>query len=420
MSSNIVIASVARTPIAKFCGSFSGLSAPELSSIAIKGALAKLPAEVSITEAFLGNVVSAGIGQAPARQAVLGADLPESTVVTTINKVCASGMKATMLGAQALKCGSEGAMLVGGMENMSRVPHYLPNSRKGTMLGNASLVDGEFLSVVVLLLQMDCSHILTCPLQHYKGVIHDGLWDCYNDQHMGMCAEKCALDYNFSREDQDAYAIESYKRAQQALAAGVFEEVVPVSIPQRRGDDIVVSQDEEPNSVKLDKLPKLNPAFDRKKGTVTAANASSLNDGAAALVLMTEESATEMGIKPLARILGYGDAARNPVDFTVAPSLAVPVALKHAGVEMSDVDYHEINEAFAVVALANMAILDLEPSKVNVFGGAVALGHPIGMSGARIIGTLYDVLKQKDGSVGCASICNGGGGASAIVIERMN
>lgn len=390
-----MIASVARTPIAKFCGSFSGLTAPDLGSIAIKGALAKLPSDVNVREAFLGNVVSAGIGQAPARQAVLGAGLPESTIVTTVNKVCASGMKSVMLAAQTLQCApGGGALLAGGMESMSRIPHYLPNSRTGTMLGNAELVDGA---------------------------IHDGLWDCYGgDQHMGMCAEKCATDYDFTREEQDAYAIESYKRAQEALAAGVFEEVVSVEIPQRRGDPIVVSQDEEPNSVNLDKLPTLKPAFDRKNGTVTAANASSLNDGAAALVLMTEQAALDMGVKPLARILGYGDAARNPVDFTVAPSLAVPIALKNAGIETSDVDYHEINEAFAVVALANMVLLDLDPSRVNVFGGAVALGHPIGMSGARIIGTLYDVLKQKNASIGCASICNGGGGASAIVIERMN
>jgi acetyl-CoA C-acetyltransferase len=261
------------------------------------------------------------------------------------------------------------------------------------MLGNAALVDG---------------------------VIHDGLWDPYDNQHMGMCAEKCAIDYDFSRQEQDAYATESYKRAQKALEDGVFEEVVPVSIPQRRGDPIVVIQDEEPNSVKLDKLPSLKPAFDRKNGTVTAANASSLNDGAAALVIMTEQAATAMGIKPLARIRGYGDAARSPVEFTVAPSLAIPVAVQNAGMTMSDVEYHEINEAFAVVALANMNLLDLDAANVNVFGGAVALGHPIGMSGARIIGTLYDVLKQKDASIGCASICNGGGGASAIVIERIN
>lgn len=421
-ASKIVIASVARTPIAKFCGSFASLTAPELGSIAIKGALSKLPANVIVREAFLGNVVSAGIGQAPARQAVLGAGLAESTICTTINKVCASGMKSVMLAAQTLQCNPPGvkgeALLAGGMESMSNVPRYLPDSRKGTMLGHVTLLDG---------------------------VIHDGLWDVYGDQHMvsicrsmcfilflciclmasgscqfqGMCAEKCAKDYSFSREDQDAYAKESYRRAQEALAAGVFEEVVPVSIPQRRGDPIVISLDEEPTAVNFDKLPTLKPAFD-KSGTVTAANASSLNDGAAALVLMTEETAVDMGIQPLARILGYGDTARLPVDFTTAPSLAVPVALQHAGLTMEDVDYHEINEAFAVVALANSQLLNLDPSKVNVFGGAVALGHPIGMSGARIIGTLYDVLKHNDGAIGCASICNGGGGASAIVIERIN
>lgn len=401
MSSNIVIASVARTPIAKFCGSFASLTAPELGSIAIKGALSKLPSDIIIREAYMGNVVSAGIGQAPARQAVLGAGLPESTICTTINKVCASGMKSVMLAAQTLQCSAASgdgaaataAMLAGGMESMSNVPHYLSKSRSGTTLGHVTLLDG---------------------------VIHDGLWDVYNNQHMGMCAEKCATDYGFSREDQDAYAQESYQRAQQAVTSGVFEEVVEVTIPQRRGGDpIVVTQDEEPHAVNMTKMPTLRPAFD-KSGTVTAANASSLNDGAAALVLMTEQAALDMGIKPLARILGYGDAARSPVDFTTAPSLAVPVALEHAGVSLVDVDYHEINEAFAVVALANMKLLNLDPSTVNVFGGAVALGHPIGMSGARIIGTLYNVLKQKDATIGCASICNGGGGASAIVIERMN
>jgi acetyl-CoA C-acetyltransferase len=311
-------------------------------------------------------------------------------------------MKSVILAAQTLQCSAASgdgaaataaAMLAGGMESMSNVPHYLSKSRSGTTLGHVTLLDG---------------------------VIHDGLWDDYNNQHMGMCAEKCATDYGFSREDQDAYAQESYQRAQQAVTSGVFEEVVEVTIPQRRGGDpIVVSQDEEPHAVNMTKMPTLRPAFD-KSGTVTAANASSLNDGAAALVLMTEQAALDMGIKPLARILGYGDAARSPVDFTTAPSLAVPVALAHAGVSLVDVDYHEINEAFAVVALANMKLLNLDPSTVNAFGGAVALGHPIGMSGARIIGTLYNVLKQKDATIGCASICNGGGGASAIVIERMN
>ena len=335
----------------------------------------------------------------------MGAGLPLNTICTTVNKVCASGMKSVMLATQSLQCAAAGgasattpgyAMLAGGFESMSQIPHYLPNSRNGTPLGHIQLLDG---------------------------VIHDGLWDVYNDQHMGMCAEKCSQDYSISREEQDAYAIESYKRAQQAVASGVFEEVIPVEIPQRRGggDPIVVfDKDEEPSNINMDKLPSLKPAFDRKNGTVTAANASSLNDGAAALVLMTEQDALDRGMKPLARIRGYGDAEQDPVDFTTTPSLAVPVALKHAGVEASDVEYHEINEAFSVVAIANMKLLELDPSKVNVFGGAVALGHPIGMSGARIIGTLYDVLKAKDATIGCASICNGGGGASAIVIERLN
>ncbi|KAG7337835.1 acetyl-CoA c-acetyltransferase [Nitzschia inconspicua] len=401
-SPSIVIASVARTPIAKFMGSFSSLKGSELAAAAIKGALAKLPVEeITISEAIMGNVVSAGMGQAPTRQAVMFAGLAESTVCTTINKVCASGMKSVMLASQTLAYSSGGgsgggnAILAGGFESMSNIPHYLSNSRSGTALGNATLIDG---------------------------VIHDGLWDLYNDQHMGMCGEKCAKEYGITREDQDAYAMESYRRAMAALEKGVFEEVIPVEVPTKRrgGDPIIVSQDEEPTSVKLDKLPSLKPAFDRENGTVTAANASSLNDGACAIVLMTEEDAISKGIEPLARIRGFGDAEQAPVDFTTTPSLAVPVALKNAGCNLDDVDYHEINEAFSVVALANIQLLNLDPVKVNVFGGAVSLGHPIGMSGARIIGTLYDVLKQKDGSIGCASICNGGGGASAIVIERMN
>ncbi|CAB9511678.1 Acetyl-CoA acetyltransferase [Seminavis robusta] len=401
MTTSIVIASIARTPIAKFCGSFQSLKAPELGSVAIKGALARLgdnAASVEIREGFIGNVCSAGIGQAPARQAMMGAGLPESTIATTVNKVCASGMKSIMLGAQTLQCtgsASPGfAILAGGMESMSNIPHYLPTSRKGTTLGDAKLIDG---------------------------VVFDGLWDPYNNQHMGMCGEKCAQDYGFSREDQDAYAIESYQRAQRAIEDGVFEEIVPVEVPQRRGAPVVIDKDEEPNSINLDKLTSLKPAFDRSdKGSVTAANASPLNDGACAMVLMTEEDAIQKGIQPLARIRGFGDAEQAPVDFTTTPSLAVPVALKNAGMSLSDVEYHEINEAFSVVALANMKLMgDLDHSRVNVFGGAVALGHPIGMSGARIVGTLYDVLKQKDATIGCASICNGGGGASAIVIERL-
>lgn len=349
MSSSVVIVSVARTPIAKFLGSFSSITAPQLGSIAIRGAVSKLPSDLKIREAFFGNVVSAGIGQAPCRQAVIGAGLPEDTICTTINKVCASGMKSVMLACQTLQCSGNNAgqaLLAGGMESMSNVPHYLSQSRSGMALGHGKLLDG---------------------------VIFDGLWDIYNDQHMGMCAEKCSNDYGFSREDQDAYAKESYRRAQEALANGVFEEVVEVSVPQRRGDPLVVKEDEEPNSVNLEKLPGLRPAFDPKNGTVTAANASSLNDGAAGMVLMMEQDALDMGIKPLARIRGFGDAARKPEDFTTAPSLAVPVALSNAGMDQSDVDYHEINEAFSVVALANMQLLNLDPQKVNVFGGAVAV-----------------------------------------------
>jgi len=279
---------------------------------------------------------------------------------------------------------------------MSNIPHYLQKSRQGVTLGHAELTDG---------------------------CIYDGLWDVYNNQHMGMCGEKCAKDYAISRQEQDEYAAESYRRAAAAVDSGVFEEVVPVEVPPKRrgGEPVIVDKDEEPGvPLNIEKLQSLRPAFDRDNGTVTAANASSLNDGAAAIVLMTEQAAVDAGIEPLARIKGYGDAARAPVDFTTAPSLAVPVALQHAGLAATDVEYHEINEAFAVVALANMKLLDLPHDRVNVFGGAVALGHPIGMSGARILGTLYDVLKQKDATIGCASICNGGGGASAVILERLN
>ena len=399
---NIVICSFARTPIAKFCGSLQSLKAPELGSIAIKGTIAKLEskAELSIREAYMGNVVSAGIGQAPCRQAVLGAGLPESTICTTINKVCASGMKAVMLATQSLQVANTKtpgyAMLAGGFESMSNIPHYLQKSREGFSLGHTQLTDG---------------------------LIFDGLWDIYNNQHMGMCGEKCAKYFAFTREDQDLYAIESYQRAMAAVNAGVFEEIVPVEVPpkKRGGTPSIIDKDEQlDGSLNVEKIAKLSPAFDRQNGTVTAANASSLNDGAAAMILMTEDDAQARGIAPLARIRGYGDAAHNPVDFTTAPSLAVPVALAHADLTIDDIDYHEINEAFAVVVLANMKLMNLHHDRVNVFGGAVALGHPIGMSGARIIGTLYDVLKQKDATIGCASICNGGGGASAIVIERMN
>jgi acetyl-CoA C-acetyltransferase len=400
--SSAVIVSLARTPIAKFCGSYSSLTAPQLGSIAIKGALSKLPeaslhnfTDLSVEEAYMGNVISAGIGQAPCRQAVLGAGLPHSTICTTVNKVCASGMKATMMAAQAIGAGSNSTFLTGGMESMTNAPHYATKARMGTKLGSAALLDG---------------------------VIHDGLWDVYNNQHMGMCGEKCAADYNISREQQDEYAIESYKRAQDAIQNDKFAgEIVPVEIPSKKkgADPVRIFRDEEPGDVDFGKLKTVRPAFQPKGGTVTAANSSSLNDGAAALVVMSEARAQEMGLEPLAKIRGYGDAARLPEDFTTAPSLAIPVALQHAGILLGDIEYHEINEAFSVVALANMQLLDLDHAKVNAFGGAVALGHPIGASGARLLCTLYSVLKDKDATLGCASICNGGGGASALIIERL-
>eukprot|EP00581_Thalassiosira_minuscula_P011682 CAMPEP_0183719450 /NCGR_PEP_ID=MMETSP0737-20130205/12382_1 /TAXON_ID=385413 /ORGANISM="Thalassiosira miniscula, Strain CCMP1093" /LENGTH=404 /DNA_ID=CAMNT_0025949169 /DNA_START=143 /DNA_END=1357 /DNA_ORIENTATION=+ len=399
-----VIVSYARTPIGKFRGGLSHLTAPQLGAAAITGALSRLEnGAPKIAEAYMGNVLSAGIGQAPCRQAVLGAGLPESTICNTINKVCASGMKSIMLAAQTIECdahrskdGAPIAMLAGGMESMSNTPHYLPSSRSGTALGHTKLIDG---------------------------IIHDGLWDPYDDVHMGTCAEKCATEYNISREDQDKYATESYRRAREAMELGVFDnDIAPIEGPKKRGksDDPpkMISIDEEPNSVNLEKLPSLRAAFD-KNGTVTAGNASSINDGAAAMLIMDEDKAIAMGLQPLARIRGYADAEGPPVQFTTAPSNAVPIAVERAGMTMQDVEYHEINEAFSVVALANMMILNLDMAKVNVFGGAVSFGHPIGMSGARIVGTLYQVLKRSDATIGCASICNGGGGASAIVLERL-
>jgi acetyl-CoA C-acetyltransferase len=401
-----VIVSYARTQIGKFRGSLAHLTAPQLGAAAIRGALSNLTnnneenvVSNSIAEAYFGNVLSAGIGQAPCRQAVLGADLHDSIICNTINKVCASGMKSIMLASQTIECNvhcsKPFAMLAGGMESMSNTPHYLPSSRSGTALGNATLLDG---------------------------IIHDGLWDPYDNVHMGSCAEKCATEYNISREDQDGYAIESYTRAREAQKAGIFEdEIVSIDGPKKRGDKPIelISIDEEPNSVSLDKLPTLRTAFE-KDGTVTAGNASSINDGAAALIMMSEDNAIAMGLTPLARIRGYGDTEGPPVRFTTAPSNAVPIAVSRAGMSLDDIEYHEINEAFSVVALANMMILNLDASRVNVFGGAVALGHPIGMSGARIVGSLYHVLKKNDATIGCASICNGGGGSSAIVIERLS
>lgn len=388
-----VILSACRTPIATFNGSFKSMTAPQLGAVAVKDAVSRAGiAPDAVDECILGNVVSANIGQAPARQACIGAGLPEKTTCTTVNKVCASGMKTVMLGAQSIMTGHANVVVGGGFESMSNIPYYMPNGRGGFGYGHGQVLDG---------------------------IVKDGLWDAYGDMHMGSCAEVCAEKYGFSREDQDAYALESYRRSKEAIANGLFaDEIVHVHVPQRRGDPKIVSEDEEPNNLKSDKVPSLRPAF-KKDGTITAANASSLNDGACALVLASDVYAESNSLKPVARILGFGDAEGEPVWFTTAPSKAVPVALKHAGLSMSDIDYWELNEAFSVVSLANNHLLGLDADKVNVNGGAVSMGHPIGCSGARIITTLLSVLKQKDATIGCAAICNGGGGASSIIIERL-
>jgi len=390
---DVVVAGFARTPIGKMGGALASLTAPRLGAHVIKAAIGRAGIDPKlIEEAFMGNVVSAGIGQAPTRQAVIYAGLPLDVPSTGINKVCASGMKAVMLSSMSISSGYRNIMIAGGMESMTNIPYYLPSARAGLRLGNSTVVDG---------------------------LIHDGLWDIYNNQHMGNCGEVCAEKYNFSREDQDKFAIQSYERAAKAWEQGHFnDEVVPITITDKKGST-VVAKDEEFTNINLSKVPTLRPAF-KKDGTVTAANASTLNDGASAMVVMSGKAARELGVKPLFRIRGMGDAAQDPVEFTTAPSLAVPRAIAHAGLTAKDVEYHEINEAFAVVALANMKLMGLDNDRVNVHGGAVALGHPIGSSGSRIIGTLYNVLKARDASIGCASICNGGGGASAIVIERLN
>tara|TARA_B100000780_G_C21062421_1_gene427106 strand:- start:9 stop:1247 length:1239 start_codon:yes stop_codon:yes gene_type:complete len=389
-ATDVVIVSAARTPIASFNGALSTLTAPQLGTVAIQEVLARANLGVDdIDEVYMGNVVSAMVGQAPCKQAVLGAGLPNTIPCTTINKVCASGMKAVMMASQSIMLGNQSIMLAGGFENMSKIPFYLARGSAG--FGHGKIVDG---------------------------MIHDGLWDPYDDQHMGNCAEACAKTYGFSREDQDAYAIESYRRAAEASDAGRFADEIAAVTLKVRGKEVVVDVDQEFSSIKPDKIPKLRPAF-QKDGTVTAANASSINDGACALALMSADTAAARGLKPLARIRGFGDAAQAPIEFTTAPAKAVPIALKHAGLTLADIEYHEINEAFSVVALANMQLMGLDHSRVNVNGGAVALGHPIGCSGARIITTLMSVLKQNDATFGTASICNGGGGASAIVIERL-
>ena len=387
----IVIVSAARTPIGSFMGALSTVPAPQLGAAAIKGALDKINLDYAkVDEVIMGNVVQAGVGQAPARQAALLAGLSKAVVATTVNKVCASGMKAIMQGAQAIKAGDAEIVVAGGMENMSMIPHYM-HLRNATKFGPATMIDG---------------------LQK------DGLVDAYDNNAMGVCADACATEYNFSREDQDAFAVESYTRSANAWNAGKFdEEVVAVAVPQRKGDPIMVTKDEEYTNVKLDKIPSLRGAFS-KDGTATAANSSTINDGAAAVVLMSEEKAQELGLTILAYITGYADAAQEPNKFTTSPSIALPKALDKAGVAITDVDYFEFNEAFAVVGLANSKILNLDASKVNVNGGAVSLGHPLGCSGARIVVTLLNVLKQNNAKIGAAAICNGGGGASAIVIER--
>jgi acetyl-CoA C-acetyltransferase len=391
MNKKVVIVSAVRTPIGSFMGALSSVPATKLGAAAIKGALHKINLDPKLVdEVLMGNVVQAGNGQAPARQAALYAGLSENVSCTTVNKVCASGMKAVMQGAQAIMAGDAEIVVAGGMENMSLIPHYV-HLRNGVKFGPTSLIDG---------------------------MQKDGLTDAYDNNAMGVCADLCASEYNFTREDQDNFAIQSYERSAAAWEAGKFDtEIVPVEVPQRRGDAIIVSKDEEFTNVKLDKIPSLAPVF-TKDGTVTAANASTINDGAAALVLMSEEKAQALGLKPLAYIKSYSDAAQEPKWFTTAPAKALPKALEKAGLSISDVDYFEFNEAFAVVGLANAKILGIDNAKINVNGGAVSLGHPLGCSGARIIVTLISVLNQNNAKVGAAAICNGGGGASAIVIER--
>ena len=389
----VVIVSAVRTPIGSFGGSLSSISATKLGSIAIKGAIKKAGIDKNIVdEVFMGNVLQANLGQAPARQAALFAGLSEKIPCTTINKVCSSGLKSIMLASQTIMCGDNDVVIAGGMENMSNVPHYFAKGRNGQKLGDMKLVDG---------------------------MVKDGLTDVYGNVHMGLCAEKCASDNNISREEQDAFAIESYKRSAESWANGKFtNEVIPVEVPQRRGENIIISEDEEYKNVKLDKIPNLRPVFD-KDGTITAANASTLNDGASALVLMSLEKANELAMKPLAKIISYADAAQDPEWFTTAPSKALPIAISKSGLIKDNIDFYELNEAFSVVGLANIKILDLNPKNVNVNGGAISLGHPLGNSGSRIIVSLINVLKQNNGRIGAAGICNGGGGASAMIIELM-
>lgn len=392
MTKPVYIVSAVRTPMGSFQGALSNVPATQLGAVAIKGALSAGSIDPNVVdEVFMGHVLQAGAGQAPARQAAMGAGLGQNVPCTTVNKVCSSGMKAIALAAQAIQAGDAHVVVAGGMENMSMVPHYL-DGRKGTKFGNIQVKDGMIL---------------------------DGLTDVYNATHMGNCAELCAKEKNITREEQDAFAVESYRRATSAWEAGKFDaEVVPVAVPQRRGDDIVVDRDEEFTNVRLDKIPTLRPAFDRE-GTVTAANASTLNDGASALVLASEAAVTQHGLQPLAKILATADAAQAPEWFTTAPSLALPKALSKAGLSNDDIDLWELNEAFSVVGIANNRELSLDPEVVNVHGGAVALGHPLGSSGSRIVVTLVHALRDQNKTKGAAGICNGGGGASALVLELV-
>ena len=392
MSKEVYIVAAVRTPMGSFGGALSSVPAPQLGAAAIKGALnaAGVSAEV-VDEVFMGNVLQANLGQAPARQAAMNAGIGNNVPCTTVNKVCASGMKSISLGAQSILLGDNEVVVAGGMENMSQVPHY-HIARNATKLGDIKMADG---------------------------MVKDGLTDVYNQVHMGVCADKCASENNISRKDQDAFAIESYRRASEAWDAGKFnDEIVPVQVPQRRGDAIVVDKDEEFTNVKLEKIPQLRAVF-TKEGTVTAANASTLNDGASALILMSGEKVQELGVKPIAKVVSYADAAHEPEWFTTAPSKAVPKALEKAGLSTGDVDFWELNQAFSVVGIVNTQKLGLDSSKVDVNGGAVALGHPLGSSGSRIIVTLINVLKQNGGKIGGAGICNGGGGASAMIIENV-
>ncbi|KAK4178642.1 putative acetyl-CoA acetyltransferase [Triangularia setosa] len=392
----VYIVSAARTPLGSFLGSLSSLTAIQLGSHAIKSAVERVP-EIKpedVEEVFFGNVLSANLGQAPARQCAIGGGLSDSVPCTTINKVCASGLKAIILGAQTIITGNADIVVAGGTESMSNTPHYLPNLRTGTKYGDAGLIDG---------------------------VQKDGLRDAYGKQElMGMQGELCSQEHNLSREAQDEYAIKTYQKAQAATEAGLFTEIAPIEVPGGRGKPAIkIDRDEEVKNLNIEKLKTVRPVFIPNGGTVTAANAAPINDGAAAVVLVSERKLKELNIKPLAKILGWGDAARDPARFTIAPALAIPKAIKHAGITADNVDYYEINEAFSVVALANIQLLGLDAEKVNVFGGSVAIGHPLGASGARIVTTLTSVLKEKKGKIGVAGICNGGGGASALVIENL-